>query len=343
VNRFISIDEEGFIHSNGQRWGEETVCAALFRNLKLDFPQGYKTIYDGEEIYVEAFDHPIVGKDFDLIGQEVLGPYDVSFPVDIERLQLDEWDRITGLTLSGIRYVLNRQAQMDLFDQFDQFDDDSYQVHGQKYLFGRWPTELDASQTGASKYWDDRYLVKDTGWDLNGPHPAILHTLHQLKMIRSKILVLGCGRGHDAALLAQQGHIVTAIDFSDDAITQAQSLYGSIPHLQFIKKDVFQLPQSFDGTFDLVFEHTLYCALPPQMRDDLNKVWRRALHDQGHFLGILPLFERPDGPPYSSTEWELRQRLMKNWQFLYWTRSRITTPGRLGQEVIIYAKKNSSI
>lgn len=335
---FVSIDENGTFHSGGQKWSDESVCKELMRNLQLPAGSGYVSSYQGQMIFVEAFDHPIVAKDLDVIGQEVLAPYDVSFPISIASLQLDEWDRITGLTNNGIRYVLNRQAQMDLFDQFDEFDDMSYVANGVQYLFGKWPTHPATSQSNKSTFWGEKYVNEEMGWDLGGPHPSLLPTIQQLKLPRSRILVLGCGRGHDAAQFALQGHIVTAVDFSKEAIEKAKILYESVPQLRFEVADALRLPQSYDGSFDLIFEHTLYCALPPGSRNDLVKSWKRVLHDQGHLLGIFPVFEREDGPPYSSTEWELRERMKKNWQPLYWNRSRITPPKRVGQEVIIYSR-----
>jgi 2-polyprenyl-3-methyl-5-hydroxy-6-metoxy-1,4-benzoquinol methylase len=41
-------------------------------------------------------------------------------------------------------------------------------------------------------------------------------------MPRCRVLVLGCGEGHDAAFFAQNGHIVTGVDISPEAITRAQ-------------------------------------------------------------------------------------------------------------------------
>jgi hypothetical protein len=45
------------------------------------------------------------------------------------------------------------------------------------------------------------------------------------------------------------------------------------------------------------------------------------------------------GPPFGSSEWEIRERLKKFFDFLYWTRWKTTPEDRLGIELIVYAQK----
>lgn len=338
MSRYISIDEEGYFHSGGIRLEDPELCSDLLQKLSRNQWKSYVTEMSGHSVFVEAFDHPLLIHQLDLKNQILMGRYQLNHQLpqlNAETLQLDEWDRITGLTTLGHRFVLNRSAQMQFFDQVESFDDDGYVWKGQHLPFGRWP--MAKSKDLSAEFWGEGYRAEPP-WDLGGPHPALAGSLAQLKLTKSRILVLGCGRGHDAAYMAKQGHLVTAVDFSADAIQQATALYGTVQNLKFEKMDALNLPQSFHGNFDIVFEHTLYCAIAPEKRNALVRSWRQVLHDQGHLLAILPLFDREDGPPYASTEWELRERLKKNWHFLYWTRTRQTDAKRQGQELLIYAR-----
>lgn len=332
----LQIDEEGFVKSQGIRWSDPASASELFQNLKRNEFKSYVSEMQGHTVFVEPFDHPLVVKEISLSELKISIPYGIEFSWDLSGLDLDEWDRITGLTTEGHRFVLNRAAQMSFFDQVDSFDDDGFVWKGSKFEFGAWPRS-GLSDLGPG-FWDKGYQASPS-WDLGGPHPALGATVDQLKLARSRVLVLGCGRGHDAAFLAQKGHIVTAVDSSPEGVKQARSLYGSVPGLQFQQADAFQLPQTMMGQFDLIFEHTLYCAIEPARRNELLSVWRRMLHDQGQLLAILPLFDRNEGPPFASTEWEVRERLKKSFRFLYWTRSSLAPPQRKGQELIVFAQK----
>lgn len=332
----LQIDEEGFILSQGVRWTDATSAGEVFRNLKRNEFKSYVSELQAQLIFVEPFDHPLVAKEISVSDSKIRIPYELDFRIDLAAFDLDEWDRITGLTTEGHRFVLSRAAQMGFFDQVDSFDDEGFVWNNSRFEFGAWPRPGQANLGPA--FWDQGYR-ETAGWDLGGPHPALGATVDQLKLARSRVLVLGCGRGHDAAFLAKKGHIVTAVDSSPEGLNQAKALYRDIPGLQFLLLDGFHLPQAMMGQFDLVFEHTLYCAIDPKRRNDLVSVWRRVLHDQGQLLAILPLFDRNEGPPFASTEWEIQQRLKRTFRFLYWTRSALAPPQRKGQELLLFAQR----
>jgi SAM-dependent methyltransferase len=106
-----------------------------------------------------------------------------------------------------------------------------------------------------------------------------------------------------------------------------------------MQADIFHLPAEMTGAFDMVFEHTCYCAISPSRRNELVRVWRRVLTEGGHVLGVFFTMDRPNGPPYGGSEWELRSRLGKTFRLLFWTRLRDSVSSRLGQELLVYAQK----
>ncbi len=55
---------------------------------------------------------------------------------------------------------------------------------------------------------------------------------------RARVLDLCCGAGRHAAALAEQGFIVTGIDYSEYLINVAKNEYGEIPHLELYRCDM---------------------------------------------------------------------------------------------------------
>lgn len=155
--------------------------------------------------------------------------------------------------------------------------------------------------------WQRRYEENDTPWDKGAPSPVLVDYLREHRII-GRILVPGCGRGHDArALAAQPEASVVGLDLSPVAIAQAQKLTaGEAPHLRFITGDFFRLPAELAGTFDWVVEHTCFCAIAPALRGDYVRATAKALRPGGRVFAIF--YRDPDtetGPPFRVSREEL--------------------------------------
>ena len=337
--RYIQIDEEGYFLSDGLRIADAEVGRMWISQLVMD-RRGRAWLYmDDQPVFVEAFDEPYIGLDVEPGEGEwsLTLPYGHRETFALESLRFDEWDRFHGRTARGIPFVLSRAAQARLFNLVDDYDDDSVTIADRRIEMRPWLDE-NPSVTDPN-WWSQLYESDEARWDLTGPSPVLAQIVPQLKLQKSRILVLGAGAGHDAAWFAEQGHIVTAIDFSEAAVTRAKLNYGHLPNFTFIQADVFRLPSSMDGAFDVVFEHTLYCAIEPSRRTDLYKVWRRVLNEHGHLLGIFESRDKPYGPPFGGSEWEVRARLQKGFRPLYWMRLRKSHERRTGQEFLVYSER----
>jgi hypothetical protein len=110
-------------------------------------------------------------------------------------------------------------------------------------------------------------------------------------------------------------------------------------NLQFLQADVFKLGPEHDKAYDLIFEHTLYCAIDPVRRSELVKNWWKWLAQNGTFLGVFFTMTKPAGPPFGASEWEIRERLRRHYRFLFWARWRKSIPSRQGKELFVYASK----
>lgn len=340
TDKYIRIDEEGYFNFDGQKVDDEAYGRELIHNIAVEEKNRFSTTLQGQKAWIEYFDAPLVAKHVRLkdASKGVIDlPYNTQAEFEFKSLSNDEWDRFHGETTDGIPFVLSRQAQYEFFDLLDSFDDDSVTIKGQRYAVEPWLKPF--NEANKDGFWSNIYQTETPGWELGGPTAVLKDILPQLKLSKAKVLVLGCGSGHDAAFFADAGHVVTGVDFSSEAIKRATELYGKKENLSFLQADVFKLPEAWTGKFDLVFEHTCYCAVTPERRNELVKVWRRVLAPQGHLLGVFFVMEKREGPPFGGSEWEVRERLKKGFDFLYWTRWRHSVPNRKGREIVVYARK----
>lgn len=337
----LQINENGEIESQEIIAQDEEYGRSILQSLQQDDFGKVTCVSEGKKIIVEAFDSPLLAQQVLEVrpqSLEILFNYGYQTRAPLSSLTLDEWDRFHGLTQEGVHFVFSRKAQAGFFQILEEFDDDSITVDGQK--IGIPPYYNENSQTLTADFWSKAYQESESpGWNLKAPSPALVDVWPKLKLQKSRILVLGCGYGHDAAFLAEQGHIVTAIDISPEAIHKAQLLYGKSSRLQFLVEDAFALSPQSHGPFDLIFEHTFFAALAPSRRKDIVKLWKKLLAPQGQILAIFFVMNKRTGPPYGSSEWELREYLKRDFQFLYWFRTKKSVEFRQGTELVILAQK----
>jgi SAM-dependent methyltransferase len=336
-SKSIPIDEEGYPLIGELRVTDPAIAREILTQIKIAENGSFVTTLNGEEYFIEAFDEPLVARHF--TPWSITTAFEVSFEFKPETLTLDEWDRFHGMTVNGIPFVLSRNAQKQLFDLCDDYEDDSITIQRRKYSIKPWLSSDPLVQT--SEFWSNIYINETPRWELNQAAPGLVDLLPRLKLPKSRILVLGCGSGNDANEFAQQGHLVTAVDFSEEAISKAKQKYGSNQNITFLNQDIFKLGHEHDKNYDFVFEHTCFCAIAPEKRNELIKIWNRCLVDGGHLLAILFAMEKRNAPPFGGTEWEYRERLKKYYQFLFWGRLQNSIDRRNGKELLIYAKKKT--
>src|SRR4051812_23767926 len=111
------------------------------------------------------------------------------------------------------------------------------------------------SDVDRASYWEDVYRRGEDGWELGAPAPPLVRALGEIPAGRSAI-VLGCGRGHEARLLARLGWPrVVAADFAPTAIAEARRLTtepADVRTIEWLEKDIFALPATDAAAYDLV-------------------------------------------------------------------------------------------
>lgn len=359
--KFLAIDEEGNFVLDGLRVSDEATGRDWLSRVRMD-DRGRAILTgepDGQRVIIEAFDQPLIALDLSIVETKPAPRLTARFPYGFEAeilsesLRVDEWDRFYVRTEHGVPAVLSRAAQNRLFQQATEFDDESISFDVVTLKTQPWFDEL--KPANQADWWSELYQTGDTRWDGGGPHPLLDTLIPPLKISRSRVLVLGCGAGHDAAWWEKRGHIVTAVDFSEEALKHARGLYGESETLRWVQADAFKLPTAWTSRFDLIFENTMFCAIPPSRREELVRVWWRMLSPRGRLIGFVPVMDKQTGPPYGVSEWEMRRRLLdapvgsakslKRARFLplLWNREKNSIEKRLGHELFFVVERADSL
>jgi SAM-dependent methyltransferase len=338
----ISIDENGNVLHLAKPILDVENLREIFFGMHFADNGALVTFLNEEPCLVEYTDEPLVVKKFiaDSEGEfKIQLNHDIIYPVKKESFCIDEWDRYHGVTAesAAIPFVLTTEAQNEFFNLVDNFTDESYTWKGIEYATPEyWSDEI---QVEKESYWTNIYQTENPRWDLGQPAPALLEIYPKLKLPVSRIAVIGGGSGHDAAFFAKNGHHVTLIDISAEAIARAQKQFSNFSNLHYLQADAFNLPQELYHSFDLVFEHTCYCAINPTLRNELIKVWCSLLHETGQLFGVFFTMEKRNGPPFGGSEWELKHRLNSNFKPLIWQRFKNSINGRWGKELVVLSEK----
>lgn len=151
--------------------------------------------------------------------------------------------------------------------------------------------------------WENRYQQGQTGWDLGGPSRALDHWLEQMEP--GRVLVPGCGHGHEIAVLVQSGHRVTAVDI---APTPVQRLKAELAQ-KSLKAEVLQadlLHWEPEQAFDAVYEQTCLCALDTEHWAEYEQRLHRWIRPGGKLYALFMQTGRAGGPPYHCDPIDMR-------------------------------------
>lgn len=181
------------------------------------------------------------------------------------------------------------------------------------------------------RFWNERYEKGEDGWELGRPAPPLVNLLRRDPPRRGRVAVPGCGRGHDVELFARLGYDATGFDFSPRAVEAARKAGRNV-----VLQDIFQL----QGTFDLVWEYTCFCAIDPARRDEYLAVLARILRKGGELMALFyPLKEGTEGPPFPVSRDEIRRRLSKDFKITYMRIPRSSVEQRRGFEILVRARR----
>lgn len=181
-----------------------------------------------------------------------------------------------------------------------------------------------------SQLWDKGDFLP---WDRGMPNPALEDVLADRQDLigtcfkqgpdgqkqRKKALVPGCGRGYDVLLLASFGYDAYGLEASEKAVelcVQEQKTNGQkypakdesagSGSATFLQGDFFSdgwAGKIRETGFDLIYDYTFLCALPPNLRPSwaLRQTQLLAIAPPGNLVCVeFPTYKDPKtkGPPF---------------------------------------------
>ena len=186
--------------------------------------------------------------------------------------------------------------------------------------------------------WEARYRAGDTPWDEGFAAPPLTDFLAR-HPVSGRVLVPGCGPGHDVRALALQGAEVTGLDLSETALRIARG-FAPAGEERYEQGNLFTLPQEWSERFDWVVEHTCFCAIPPASRAEYVGAIGCILKPGGLYLGIFYLNpSQPQGPPHGVTVDEISRLFDPSMELLEEWVPRRSFEGREGRELCQLRRK----
>jgi SAM-dependent methyltransferase len=146
------------------------------------------------------------------------------------------------------------------------------------------------------EFWDQRYHAQCTPWDF-GAVPAALRDFVAARPGNGRrVLIPGCGSGYEIEVFARAGYPVSAIDFSAPAVDRARERFGHLGG-DIVHGDFFAHPFP-SASFDVVYERTFLCALPPERWPAIVSRCASVLRPGGEWVGFFYFGPKDDGPPF---------------------------------------------
>jgi SAM-dependent methyltransferase len=164
------------------------------------------------------------------------------------------------------------------------------------------PKETKPDHSSRPEFWDARYATGETPWDFHGV-PAALKAFLKTSGAGS-VLIPGCGAGYEVRTFHEAGWQVTAIDFSPVAVERARSELGVLESC-VVQGDFFA--HDFGRNFDVIYERTFLCALPPDLRPAYVDRMTQLLRPGGKLVGIFLYGEQAEPPPYPLSSEKARE------------------------------------
>lgn len=330
----LHLDEEGYPVVDGVRIADEESLSEIFSSLRrsddTDMRSPLLCTWGGVEVSVESFSAP-------LVVQSVVAGADQNWEASflggvvgefvLDDLALDDWGRLAFYVgPQKMEAVFSRKAQATLFLALNT-----------EREFAKFRSNSSAVSENA--FWDNAYASGTDGWELGKVSPAFVALGDSvLPSSPQNVLVLGAGRGHEAAWLAECGHNVVAEDFSAQAVAEFGKRYPD-SKVDYRQQDFFAPARDDEETFDVVAEFIFFCAIDPQRRREYFARVASRLKSGGLLVGIFFVSYAPGGPPYSVTPWELKAYAESEFTIRCWEMSQHSHPKRRGKEFAVVLRK----
>ncbi len=194
--------------------------------------------------------------------------------------------------------------------------------------------------------WNSRYQEEDTPWDKGMPTPVLaeIEERHPDIFAGKNVAAPGCGTGHDVRWLAERAASATGLDIAPLAISRARAL-DPRQTARFEVADFLNPTPPHVDAYEVVWEHTCFCALDPSLRPSYPQGAAAVLRPGGILAGVFFINPEMDtgetGPPFGVEPAELEAQLSAAGFALLDSWVPVTGfPGRIGRERVMILRRN---
>lgn len=167
---------------------------------------------------------------------------------------------------------------------------------------------MDEVPSSRPEFFDIRYSAGRIPWDFGGV-PKALRGFLESRHGPGNVLIPGCGSGYEIKAFCSRNWDAVGIDFSTVAVTRARGLLGSLAGKVY-EGDFFTYPLR-EEWFDIIYERTFLCALPPQMRPQYAQRIAKLIAPSGVLCGFFFFGPEDEPPPYPISQGQLDELLGK--------------------------------
>ena len=189
----------------------------------------------------------------------------------------------------------------------------------------------------SKEFWSQKYTESQTGWDLGAVSPPIKAYFDQFEDKSVSILIPGCGNGHEAEYLFNQGFTnVHVIDLAEEPLNNLKNRVEGFPSSQIHQGDFFE----HEGTYNFIVEQTMFCAIDPVLRANYAATAHRLLESSGKIVGLLFNTNFESGPPYGGSKDEYESVFGEHFSKITMEDCYNSIEPRLGSEFFIKIQKD---
>jgi len=188
--------------------------------------------------------------------------------------------------------------------------------------------------------WERHYDEKDLRWDIHEAAPPLVHLWKERIFSPCKAIIPGCGAGHEVMFLAKKGFNVTAVDYTHGAIKlikntlKKNNCSGEVLH-----QDFFNLDCKYNETFELMLEHTFFCAISPTKRREYVETAKRILKPGGYLIGLFYETGEDGGPPFNTRQEDIEFFFSDSFMIESLSKTLHSAEQRRGKEWLAILKK----
>jgi hypothetical protein len=170
------------------------------------------------------------------------------------------------------------------------------------------------SGAGAAADWNARYRAERTPWERPTLNPAFLTWRQEGTLNPCRILVPGAGRSGEPLALSHDGFDVTVVDSAPVALAVQRARLQAAGHAAKVY-EADLLSWSPESPFDVIYDQTCLCALPPPSWPAYAARLHNWLVPGGRLFLLAMQVGREGGPPFDCSPEVMRTLFKTGWQW----------------------------